>query len=296
MTKLAIMSDLHIDINQFGTLELQTLLQVLQDQKINHLHLAGDISNDYHAVTVPFINLMRQYLPTTFHLGNHELLKMSQKDIAAHPIQVYQLGGINLVTFDGWYDYTFCPEISLDQHLENKARFWFDRQFSRSQSDPALTRDSIVAVKKVLDQLNGPVIVAMHVVPHSDFIMPDPEFGFLNAFLGSPAYNELFQHYPNITDVVFGHAHWRKPSKIIDGIRYHLRPLGYVQEWQLTQDFILMNPDYQIGDQRQIPQRYQLIKDFPTFQTYKAVNLYDEFLSAMTIYVKKRTKIKCSTK
>ena len=38
MTKLAIMSDLHIDLNQFGDFEIQTLIDTLTAEKISHLH------------------------------------------------------------------------------------------------------------------------------------------------------------------------------------------------------------------------------------------------------------------
>ena len=41
MTKLAIMSDLHIDLNQFDDFEIQTLIDTLNAEKISHLHLAG---------------------------------------------------------------------------------------------------------------------------------------------------------------------------------------------------------------------------------------------------------------
>ena len=57
-----------------------------------------------------------------------------------------------------------------------------------------------------------------------------------NAFLGSQAFHNLFVKH-EVADVVFGHLHHRHPSRIIDGIHYHMRPLGYIREWQLTEDF-----------------------------------------------------------
>ncbi|MCZ1223521.1 metallophosphoesterase, partial [Enterococcus faecium] len=45
MGKLAIISDLHVDINKFGESELMQLWQVLQKHKITRLHLAGDTAN-----------------------------------------------------------------------------------------------------------------------------------------------------------------------------------------------------------------------------------------------------------
>lgn len=37
MTKLAIMSDLHIDLNHFDDFEIQTLIDTLSAEKISHL-------------------------------------------------------------------------------------------------------------------------------------------------------------------------------------------------------------------------------------------------------------------
>lgn len=45
MTRLAVMSDLHIDLNHFETYEIDTLIKCLKDQEVSHLHIAGDISN-----------------------------------------------------------------------------------------------------------------------------------------------------------------------------------------------------------------------------------------------------------
>ncbi|MGR1333472.1 phosphoesterase, partial [Streptococcus agalactiae] len=54
MTKLAIMSDLHIDLNHFSTFETKTLINLLKKEKIDHLHIAGDISNHFTKDTLPF--------------------------------------------------------------------------------------------------------------------------------------------------------------------------------------------------------------------------------------------------
>lgn len=54
MTKLAFMSDLHIDLNDFRDFEIQTLTTLLAEERIDHLHIAGDISNHHHTVGLPF--------------------------------------------------------------------------------------------------------------------------------------------------------------------------------------------------------------------------------------------------
>lgn len=81
MTKLAIMNDLHLDTNQFGPLEIQTLLNILDQENIQHLHLAGDLSNDFQTYSLPFIKELRKHLTVTYNLGNHDMLGMSPETI-----------------------------------------------------------------------------------------------------------------------------------------------------------------------------------------------------------------------
>jgi hypothetical protein len=84
MGKLAIISDLHVDINKFGESELRQLWQVLQKHKITRLHLAGDTANKVDrclAVVEFFVN---KGLSTTFHFGNHELADVPNEQMMDH--------------------------------------------------------------------------------------------------------------------------------------------------------------------------------------------------------------------
>ena len=47
MKKLALLSDLHLDVNQFTDTEIQVFIDTLQEQSVTDLHFAGDMSNDY---------------------------------------------------------------------------------------------------------------------------------------------------------------------------------------------------------------------------------------------------------
>ena len=47
MTTVAFMSDLHIDSNNFGKEEIETLITLFLQQNIQHLHIAGDIANGF---------------------------------------------------------------------------------------------------------------------------------------------------------------------------------------------------------------------------------------------------------
>ncbi|SQF39619.1 putative phosphoesterase [Streptococcus ferus] len=63
MKKLAIMGDLHIDSNQFGQAEIQTLIQTLKEKEVVHLHLAGDISNHHEQASLPFLEPLQTLQP-----------------------------------------------------------------------------------------------------------------------------------------------------------------------------------------------------------------------------------------
>ena len=51
------MSDLHIDSNNFGKEELETLITLFKDKKIQHLHIAGDIANGFETVSYTHLTL-----------------------------------------------------------------------------------------------------------------------------------------------------------------------------------------------------------------------------------------------
>ena len=76
MTRLAVMSDLHIDLNHFETYEIDTLIKCLKDQEVSHLHIAGDISNHYYADTKPFLQNCQAGQGHAYNLGNHDMLDL----------------------------------------------------------------------------------------------------------------------------------------------------------------------------------------------------------------------------
>lgn len=282
MTRIGFMSDLHLDSNQFGHFELTTLKEVLKKERIDHLHIAGDLSNDLAHISLPFIEDLRQELPTSFNLGNHDMLGLSEQEISGYDFQVQQFGQTKLVSFSGWYDYSFVPEKSKEEHLRTKNNFWFDRRLDRELDDPSITAYSLLQLEKLLSSLDGPIIIAMHFVPHQDFLYDHPYFQRFNAFLGSQAFHQLFVKY-GVKDVVFGHLHHRHHSRVIDGVRYHMRPLGYVREWKLTQNFFNDFPQYKISQMYRLHKRYNTVKDLEEFLNYKKNNLADELRDALTI-------------
>ena len=282
MTRIAFMSDLHLDSNQFGEAERMQLLQVLQEEQIDHFHLVGDISNDFKQMSFTFIQDLKTQLPVSFNLGNHDMLYLSEEEIHQYDFQVQTFGDSHLVSLAGWYDYSFVPEKSKEAHLRTKNTFWFDRRLERPLDDPTITQEVLSRLDQVLASLDGRIIVALHFVPHKDFLVSHPYFQKFNAFLGSQAFHNLFVKH-GVRDVIFGHLHHRHPSRVIDGIHYHMRPLGYIREWQLTEDFFKSFPQYKISQMYRLHKRYNAVKDLPEFHQYKKQHLANEFRQALTI-------------
>lgn len=149
-------------------------------------------------------------------------------------------------------------------------------------SDPAITKNLLQELDQELMRVNQPLIIAMHFVPHSQFLLRHPYFERFNAFLGSQAFHELFGQYP-VKDVIFGHSHHRIPTTTIDSITYHSRPLGYIREWNLCKQFFEDFPEFDFSKRYDPYKRYRRIKDLPEFKAYKKKKLKHEFSQAMII-------------
>lgn len=283
MTKLAIMSDLHIDLNQFNHFEIDTLIKTLKSQQITWLHLAGDISNHYYSTSLPFLENMAEHFKITYNLGNHDMLDLAETEIEAKDFQVYDLGDKVFITFHGWYDYSFSSDKTDSENLSFKTIFWFDRRLNRPLSDKDMTEKICHRLEDILSQQTKPIILVMHFVPHRLFTMTHEKFKPFNAFLGSQRFHDIFTKFP-VTDVVFGHAHRSYGTQVIDGIRYHSRPLGYIREWDLTIDFVNKHSHLNPTGTWNLSKRYNLVKKREDFKQYLRENLATEFEKSMTIF------------
>lgn len=283
MTKLAIMSDLHIDLNKFGDFERKTLLETLQEKDINHLHLAGDISNHHQDISLPFINELQKNLRVTYNLGNHDMLDLTDEEVDRLDFQLHNLGSRQLLAFHGWYDYSFSQE-SMDKILRRKQTFWFDRRLRRQADDPTITEKVLTRLENHLKQLDtANLIVAMHFVPHQDFTMTHPKFAPFNAFLGSQKFHQLFAKY-GVAHVIFGHEHRSYGHVTLDGVNYHSRPLGYIREWDLTINFVSDHPELNPSGTWNLSKRYNLVRKNPAYQAYQKEQFKTELLNSMTIF------------
>lgn len=276
------MSDLHIDSNDFGKDEVKTLLTLMEQKKIQHLHIAGDIANGYEKRSQEFLAQLQCQLPVTFSLGNHDMLNLSEEAIKPFEFQKISFSKHTLLAFSGWYDYSFVPTISPQKHLQTKNLFWFDRRLKRIGSDPEITKKLLQELEQELQKIKQPLVIAMHFVPHSQFLLRHPYFERFNAFLGSQDFHELFRQFP-VREVIFGHSHHRITAITIDTITYHARPLGYIREWELCKQFFDVFPEFDFPKRYDPYKRYRKIKDLPEFQAYKKKQLAHEFSQAMTI-------------
>ncbi|EFR44787.1 metallophosphoesterase [Streptococcus pseudoporcinus] len=285
MTKLAIMSDLHIDLNHFDKDETDVLITVLKEEAVDHLHLAGDLANHFEETAKPFLGYLNQFIKVTYNLGNHDMLDLSEDSIEASDFHIYPLSNdSSLLAIHGWYDYSFYPLKTEQENRAFKKTFWFDHRLKREQSDPQITDTICQKLERILYQLaDKRLIVAMHFVPHQAFLLSYPKLKPFNAFLGSHKFHQIFVN-TSVTDVVFGHNHKRIKNTEFDGITYHSKPLGYMKEWQLTDRFLKQFPHYLTKETDDPNKHFAAIQKEEAFIAYRQEHLAEEFRSAMTIF------------
>lgn len=296
MGKLAIMSDLHVDINRLAEPEFALLVEVLREKQITRVHFAGDTANKI-ATTLAVNHYFEQAgFPVTFNLGNHEMADLSGEEAIEHfpdhdflNLRTKRLNEQTvLLGLNGWYDYQFSELSDPQQISAMKNLYWYDRNIKRAADDLITNQKMLTAVKTVLDDLaqkKQQVVIATHFVPQAAFIVTltgkYQVWNKLNAFLGSRSLGELFDQYDNLQQVVFGHTHRRFPDQVIHGTRYSCRPFGYFYEWRLTRDFVLANhlvTEYNPMKLRPVIRQHQ-----PAFDQYRNAHLKIEFAQAMTI-------------
>ncbi|MDU6524043.1 MAG: metallophosphoesterase, partial [Enterococcus sp.] len=115
MGKLAVITDLHADINHLGTGEFAQLFDLLREQAVTRLHFAGDSANKIQQTLAVNHYFRDQGLPTTFNLGNHEMGNIKGEAMIEHFPDSHFLNlrylplneQIVLLGFNGWYDYGF---------------------------------------------------------------------------------------------------------------------------------------------------------------------------------------------
>ncbi|MGI6154789.1 MAG: metallophosphoesterase [Enterococcus sp.] len=294
MGKLAVISDLHADINRLSSIELAMLWQTLKQAQVTHLHLAGDIANHPQA-TQAVVAYFQKHVPTTYHWGNHEMVGLNgETEIEAYKDQAFlnfKSVSLNeetlLLGVNGWYDYRFSELQEESKIRQLKELYWFDRNIKRLGSDPQISEQINQRLYQTLKQLpkEKKIILSTHFVPKREFIVfqtgEHARWNQLNAFLGSEGFGEVLDEFSQVQHVIFGHTHRRFEPKKIKQTWYHCRPFGYYYEWQLTRQFVF---------ERQLAQKYRptklkgvLKKHQSAFDDYKKIHLFNEFQQGITL-------------
>ena len=296
MSKLAIMSDLHVDINKLFTNEINQLITVLKHNHVTHLHLAGDTANTTKRLFETINQIEASDITVTFNFGNHELpdipspeLMESFPDTRFLNLKSFPLNDeLVLLGVNGWYDYSFALEDDHKKIIAAKNLFWYDRLIERNATDPGVMATILQQLEEQLNELsltNKQVILATHFVPRKEFVYYHTgeyeRWNQINAFLGSSALGDLIDKYDNVKHVIFGHTHRQFEETLINNTIYSAKPFGYFYEWQLTREFMLSN--HLMTSFNPLKVR-KLLKDHEeSFESFKQLKLTTEFTNKMTL-------------
>ena len=262
--KVGVMSDLHIDSNAKKLAPGQTydhlLAELLYNQEIDLLLLAGDVSSDYHD-TFAFLDRMRNHNVSKIQIvpGNHDFWSIRNREEDTE--RIYQLfkardenpvGNPFLIGKDwavvgnpGWYDYGFASDGYTIEELSRKklkVGGWNDRQYVHWQKDDLTVAAAMQAeLENDLKEVSSRKIIMMtHVVTHPQFVipLPHPVYDYYNAFLGNKSYMELYDRYP-IVHSIMGHVHFRK-MLYEKKTTFYCACLGNARHWYTDDPYIEM--------------------------------------------------------
>ena len=257
--RIGVISDLHVDLNG-GEAGPRTYAGYLSDaaraKGVELLLIAGDLSNRWDLTLRTLEEIQERaavrvlFVPGNHDLWNeaprrpfgeawgagdsHEALKAFPGNLARGPVELP--GGWAVVGAMGWYDFAFGhPRFSLEQFERMRVgeRLWLDRINARwDRPTLEVHRRFLEELESQLSELRGRrLILVTHVVPVAELTVrpPDPQWEYLNAFLGSPAYGELAVRH-GVRIAVCGHVHYRRRHQA-GGTLFLASCLGYAHEW-----------------------------------------------------------------
>ncbi|UCF97846.1 MAG: metallophosphoesterase family protein [Spirochaetaceae bacterium] len=264
--RIGILSDIHVDLNG-GQPVIEALLATIHRRGVETMVIAGDVSSDYRLTLESLDQLQeRSGLPLLFVPGNHDIWNEAHPDITAW--QAYEAlerfpgnlsrgpqeiaDGWTIIGDLGWYDYSFGgAQYSREDfdRMQFGERIWQDRikanwdrhtlEMHRTFYEKLDTQLEKITSAKGSGSDNHKLILVTHVLPRKEFTVqrPDPEWIYLNAFLGSPEYGELALAY-GVRYSICGHVHYRKQATV-KGTRFICNCLGYSDEWRWSRDPII---------------------------------------------------------
>ncbi|MCX7028176.1 MAG: metallophosphoesterase [Spirochaetes bacterium] len=253
MTRIGLISDIHVDLNTLGGEEVITGFLAAESRRrgLDILLVAGDLAGDY-AVSLKTVDRLsaESGARVLFIPGNHDIwnekhpgLKAwdTYNALLAHPANlargpVFIEDGWTIVGDLGWYDFAFGdPSFTIEdfERMSYMDRTWQDKIMS------IWDRGTLEVHRMFMDRLGqaldaaagGRILLATHVVQVSEFTVQNPGamWKYFNAFLGSPEYGELAIKR-GVALSVCGHVHHRcRVSK--GGTKFVCPCLGYRTEW-----------------------------------------------------------------
>jgi putative phosphoesterase len=261
--KIGMLSDIHVDLNG-GQAVINGLLAAMLRRDVEVMVIAGDVSSDYRVTLASLEQLQeRSGIRIVFVPGNHDIWNEAHPENTAW--QAYRAlerfpgnlttgpqeiaGGWRIIGDLGWYDYSFggCQYSREDfDRMQIGERIWQDRikaiwdrhtlEMHRTFYEKLDDQLKSVEAGRVSDTGNRKIILVTHVLPRKEFTVqrPDPEWIYLNAFLGSPEYGELALAH-GVRYSICGHVHYRK-EVTVKGTRFICNCLGYTDEWMWSRN------------------------------------------------------------
>lgn len=258
--KLVVSSDNHLDINKVDVSD--TLIK--QANYLNHIQadyylFAGDMFNDF-AKTKNYLEALNKQISgqVFFVAGNHDMLKnITFTQLETHPSPLYlhnqyydfPRSNWRLIANNGWYDYSFAPNLTTDEISRWKKAYWVDSTINQPFSD--LDRMQLVLSQvdqqlKLAQTANKQVIFLTHFVPHQSLLWPRPAtfskpryervFEMVNALLGSQNLGKLLASYPNVDYVFYGHVHGKHPNLTTNTLTYLHQAVGIKRRHEWVKD------------------------------------------------------------
>ncbi|MDR3190991.1 MAG: metallophosphoesterase [Lactobacillaceae bacterium] len=253
MTRLAVSSDNHFDINkQALDAVIDAQAQFLVTQAIDVYLIVGDLFNSF-AKSLAFVERLQTAvgpaMQIRFVAGNHDMgrdvsfdeLESDINDAYLHNKRLALNDTWELIANNGWYDYSFAQGPQAAESETFKHGMYFDRVIKQPMSDRERTELSLQQFKAHLDAataMGKQIITAQHFAPiKDDLFYPahDTRWQMVNGVMGSKKYGELFAQYPNLQTNFYGHVHITVPPREINGVTYLNPSVGYnrrrLQEW-----------------------------------------------------------------
>jgi 3',5'-cyclic AMP phosphodiesterase CpdA len=235
MIRIAITSDLHLGITDWGT--LRDLAEIIANESPDLLILAGDIGEGVTRFS-SCLNIFKNLsCPIAVLAGNHDVWSREGKhsqdlwDTLLPSIvretnyiwledSIWQQEGVAVVGSIAWYDYSAVDPVffGLEANLfatrkrfyNNDARYidwaWSDQEFAKIVGDRLITR-----IQQLQDDPEIDTILVITHLPVCETQMKrkphEPQWGFSNAYFGNMTLGQRILAFSKVKVVISGHTH-----------------------------------------------------------------------------------------